>query len=51
MECMYSDFDGVCQLFDKDFPIEGYGCDNEGNCICEHDPEPSLMCGNYEPIE
>ena len=48
MGCKFSDFEGKCQNFDEDNPIETPGCDDEGNCICEEDPDPSISCETYE---
>lgn len=46
MGCLYSDFSGLCQLHDPD--IERPGCDENGSCICEHDPELGLLCEDYQ---
>jgi len=46
MGCIYNGFDGKCQMFDPNF--ENHGCDENGTCICEDDPDPSYLCGSYE---
>ena len=47
MGCNYSNFDGDCELYDEDIN-DGLGCDEDGCCICEDDPNPEVTCGNYE---
>lgn len=46
MGCIYENFDGECTLWDDS--VESLGCDEKGYCICSDDPDPSIMCGNYE---
>ena len=49
MSCLYKSNwadSGKCELWDD--TIEMPGCDNEGNCICDNDPDPSYLCGDYE---
>jgi len=45
MSCKYGNFDGVCQFFGDG--IERFGCDEEGNCICEDDENPLDSCEDY----
>ena len=47
MGCKYSDFRGECGHFDEDID-QDLGCDEEGNCVCEDDPEPDNSCSCYE---
>lgn len=49
MSCIYSDFDGKCTIWGPE--IDGWGCNDEGYCICEDDPYPSYTCENYESRE
>jgi len=49
MSCAFSDFEGLCELFNPN--IEQNGCDENGNCICEEDPDPSIMCEDYQSID
>lgn len=46
MSCKFQDFNGKCQLFDG--LIEIPGVDEEGNCICSDDEDPSYLCEEYE---
>lgn len=49
MGCIYcSNMDGKCELFDPEHPIDVFGCDEEGNCVVEDDPDPSVSCENYK---
>ena len=49
MGCIYNEFGtGKCQLFDEDEGIERAGCDDEGFCICDDDPDPSYLCEDYK---
>ena len=45
MECNFSDFHGKCEMFDPD--VDGFGCDKKGNCICEDDEDPTILCSTY----
>jgi len=47
MACNYSDFDGLCGLYDKN--IDEELCVQDGFCICEEDPEP--LCPSFESDE
>lgn len=46
MGCVYSNFNGECELWEE--PILQNGYDKEGYCICEDDPDPSVLCEMYE---
>lgn len=46
MSCLYSDFNGLCSLHDPNLDMNG--CDTEGLCLCEEDPDPSYTCDSYE---
>lgn len=51
MSCMYSNFDGQCELWDDDdIQVEHIvmSCDEEGHCVVEDDDDPSIMCEDYE---
>lgn len=49
MGCIYNNFDGDCQFFDaEDGDTSPEGCDEEGICICEDDPDPVDTCQSYE---
>jgi hypothetical protein len=51
MSCRYSDFEGKCTTCDPGSCIEYPGIDEEGNCMCEDDPDPSEICEYYEDDE
>lgn len=47
MSCKFSEYGtGLCQLFGDG--IERPGCDENGICICEDDPDPIDSCEDYE---
>lgn len=47
MGCLYCDFDGKCQFFeDKDNKPQG--CNDDGVCLVDDDPDPSYGCESYE---
>jgi len=46
MGCIYSNLDGECGLWDEN--IGKPGCDEEGFCTCEEDPDPNVLCDSYE---
>ena len=46
MGCIYSNFNGHCQNWCEE--IEMPGCDNEGYCVCEDNPDPNFLCEHYE---
>lgn len=46
INCIYSTFNGECILYDGLF--EMLGCDEEGFCICEEDPDPTILCEDFE---
>ena len=48
MGCIYNDFNGHCQMWDEESKDDMQGCDEEGDCICEEDPDPSYLCEMYE---
>ena len=48
MSCTYSDKEGKCTL-DDGF-LERLGCE-EGLCICEDDPDPTMLCEDFESKE
>ena len=47
MPCMFSNFDGVCDLFDPDID-DDLCCDEDGYCLCEEDPNPEETCESYD---
>ncbi len=50
MSCKNCNHEGKCELFNPDYE-EGLGCDEEGNCTCEDDPNPEESCSSYEELE
>jgi len=51
MGCIYSDLrDGKCQMWEGDSSLDPEGCDEEGFCIAEDDPDPS-WCQSFESNE
>lgn len=48
MGCIYCDFHGKCSMHDPEYAIDGLGCDDDGNCNCESDPDPGYSCDTYE---
>lgn len=46
MGCQQNSFDGKCQVWDEG--VENPGCDENGNCVCDCDPDPSYLCGDYQ---
>lgn len=46
MGCLQNSFEGRCNMFDPD--IEMPGCSEEGYCICDTDPDPSILCEQYQ---
>ena len=51
MSCKFNSFEGECQLWDEETPDEMNGCKGDGYCVCEEDPDPSVMCEDYESDE
>ena len=49
MSCIYNGFDGKCELFDSGF--QNFGCDENGICVCDEDPDPSYTCESFENID
>ena len=49
MSCRYSDFDGMCEVFDPG--IEMGGCTEDGVCVCEDDENPADTCESFVDIE
>jgi hypothetical protein len=49
MGCKYSRIDGMCEIYDE--RVDCGGVDDEGFCICEDDPDPTVLCENYESDE
>ena len=49
MGCTYNNFKGECSLFDEGTDRPGY--DDKGFCICDEDPDPAYLCGDYEDEE
>ena len=50
MGCIYQDLmNSKCSLFNDD--IERPGCDEEGNCVCSDDEDPSYSCEDYQSID
>lgn len=50
MTCMYSDFEGKCNLFDPSID-NNLCCDEEGNCTCEEDEDPGDVCESFDNEE
>lgn len=49
MGCIYEDcFTGLCGLVGDGDKCDGLGIDNEGVCVVSEDPDPALICYNYE---
>lgn len=51
MPCKFCDWDGICELWDKNgdmFEYISYSCDNRGCCLVEEDEDPSMSCEDYE---
>ena len=47
MSCKFQSWeDGKCEIFDAE--IEMNGCDEDGICICSDDPDPSVMCEDWD---
>ncbi len=55
MACIYADREGSCMMADRDDDdnliassnLPG-GCSDDGFCVCEDDPDPSITCESYE---
>ena len=50
-QCIYSNWNGECGMYDKGDSIIDIGCDKEGNCLVEDDPVPSDICIWFESDE
>lgn len=49
MGCKFSEYGtSKCQIFDGS--IEMLGVNEEGVCICQDDPDPTLLCEEYEEV-
>ena len=55
MGCLYNNFGGTCQFYDKDeFGIvkdikdTDYGFVEDGACVVEDDEDPYYTCSSYE---
>tara|TARA_R110000851_G_scaffold47412_3_gene114961 strand:- start:777 stop:977 length:201 start_codon:yes stop_codon:yes gene_type:complete len=53
MSCLYlsnsiGEDSGKCHMYDPDF--EQPGCDDEGFCMVSDDPDPTMLCADFEPI-
>lgn len=53
MSCVYCEQgSGKCWWWDaaqdEGTKCESDGCDEEGYCVCDSDPDPSDSCGRYE---
>lgn len=47
MGCIYSQFeDGKCEIWSKD--VYSSGCDKNGVCVVEDDPNPEDSCEDFE---
>lgn len=45
MSCIYSNFNGECQMGQESFvPM---GC-KDGYCVVEDDPDPGFLCEDYQ---
>jgi len=49
MSCTYSDFNGKCELWNKN--IVSSGTDKKGCCVVENDEDPSATCEDYESLD
>lgn len=45
MGCMFNNYKGICDLYDGN--IEMNGVDENGHCICDEDPDPTILCEDY----
>ena len=52
MSCLYSDQEGQCTLYSSSTSSTHLelGCDLDGYCICEDDPDPEYTCEHYEDM-
>ncbi len=48
MGCVYSNHEGYCEIWDKNWHLPGV--DINGICICEDDENPEDLCENYEEL-
>jgi hypothetical protein len=50
MSCRFSNYDGLCTLFEEDGEnIDCMGFDYDtGACLYEDDPDPSYTCESYD---
>lgn len=48
MRCIYLNFSGECTLWEEGNDDECMGCDSEGFCMVEDDPDPSRNCYLFE---
>ena len=50
-QCIYSNWSGECQMFDEEQIDESLGCDEQGYCWAEEDPDPSYSCVVFESAD
>mgnify|MGYP006865015742 CR=1 FL=1 len=48
MGCVYSNWEGECSMFEEGTLCHPTGCDKDGDCWCEENPDPSYSCDSYE---
>lgn len=46
MGCIYQDYDGLCNMWESGFEMNGI--EGEGICICSDDPDLGHTCETYE---
>lgn len=52
MTCVYLESCGdKCTLFDENDKRGPLGCDEEGGCCVQGDPDPNFGCDSYEGVE
>ena len=56
-QCIYSNWEGYCQLYDEDYGYvhnihdTDYGFVGKGACVVEDDEFPDMSCSAYEDSE
>ena len=49
MGCKHSNFGGICNMWDEDDTADApAGCDDDGACLVDEDPNPEDSCDSYE---
>ena len=50
-QCIYSSWQGLCSMFCEDKVDDGLGCDKQGLCWAEEDPDPNYGCHTFESAD